>query len=78
MKVLMDCRNPHPSSLLTCPAHRTLLPRSYCEFFAVLITGVMVFGSNEEKQTRIQTHYFHFTYREGNHSMNKHEDKYLC
>lgn len=74
----MDCRNPHPSSLLTCPAYRTLLPHVCCGFFAVLITGVTVFGSNKAKQTGIRTRYFYFTYREGNHSMNKHEDECLC
>lgn len=68
----------HPSSLLTCPAHTTLPPHSCCGLFVVLIISVMVFGSNKAKQTRIQTHYFYFTYREGHHSMNKHEDKCLC
>lgn len=63
--------------LLTCPAH-TLLPHSCCGLSAALIIGVMVFGSNKAKQTKIQTQYFYFTYREGNHSMNKHEDKCLC
>lgn len=74
----MDCRNPHPSPLLTCPAHTTLLLHSGCGFFAVLIIGVMVFGSNKAKQIRIQTRCFYFTYREGIYSMNKHEDKCLC